>query len=91
MVGGAADLFCWPCDALMVVCEAWKIGMVVRWTLGASTQHLLENDEEEWKSVVRGLAADDQLHSEDARARYARRARTEKLKLTVAKWRTIFC
>ena len=52
-------------------------------------KQLLENDEDEWTSVVRGLVADGELRSEAARC--ARKSRTDRSTLTVAKLKTIFC
>ena len=76
--GGGADLSCWLCDAPMVVGQGsnkWYNRelhnqvpqTVVEVAAGKEIdKQLLETDEEEWKSVVRGLVADNELHSEAA-------------------------
>ena len=80
-----ADLFCWLCDAPMVVEEGsntWKNRELHSGCFNAVRCHnrkfktaadnevdklLMESDEEEWTSVVRGLVAVNELRSEDAR------------------------
>ena len=70
--GGGADLFCWLCDAPMVVGQAsnkWYDRELHNRCFTAVRCHkqLLENDEKEWTSMVRGLVADNELRSEAAR------------------------
>ena len=89
--GGGADLFCWLCEAPVVVGQAsnkWENRELYNACFNAVRCHkrllettadkevdkqLLENDEEEWKSVVRGFVADNELRREAAR----RAARTQ--------------
>ena len=70
--GGGADLLCWLCDAPMVVEQAsnqrYNRELHNRcFNAVRCHKRLLKNDEEMWKSVVRGLVADNELRSEAAR------------------------